>query len=154
MTNPPSHPGAPAVALIVRRTIRASAARVFEAWTRPEHLRRWWGPAGVQCTAAEVDLRVGGGYRIANRLPSGDVVWISGVFEQVEPPRLLVYTWQTAASASGSERVTVRFRDAGDGTEVVVVHARIPDAPTRDGHEAGWQGCFDGLEALFETPSG
>jgi len=55
--------------LVVRRTIGASPERVFDAWTKPERLRLWWGPRGVTCTAAEVDLRVGGRYRIANQFP-------------------------------------------------------------------------------------
>src|SRR5262249_11866527 len=59
------------VALVVRRTIRAPVERVFDAWTRPEHLRRWWGPKPVRCTEAEVDLRRGGRYRIANQHPDG-----------------------------------------------------------------------------------
>jgi uncharacterized protein YndB with AHSA1/START domain len=78
--------------LVVRRTIGASPERVFDAWTKPERLRLWWGPRDVTCTAAEVDLRVGGRYRIANQFPDGRVVWISGQFECIEPPRLLVYS--------------------------------------------------------------
>ncbi len=45
-----------------------------------------WGPPEVSCAGADVDLRVGGGYRIANRLPNGDTVWIAGQFEHIDPP--------------------------------------------------------------------
>jgi uncharacterized protein YndB with AHSA1/START domain len=62
------------VALIARRTIRASVERVFEAWTQPELLRAWWGPRPVTCSGADVDLRVGGKYRIVNALPDGSSV--------------------------------------------------------------------------------
>lgn len=54
-------------ALVVRRMIRATLDRLFAFWTEPEHLVRWWGPDGVSCPTAEVDLRPGGRYRIANR---------------------------------------------------------------------------------------
>src|SRR5262249_36942533 len=47
------------IVLVVRRTIRASAERIFDAWTRPEHLLVWWGPRPVTCSGADVDLRVG-----------------------------------------------------------------------------------------------
>lgn len=69
------------VTLVVRRTIHASAERLFEAWTQPICLKEWWGPDNVRCVDAEVDLRVGGGYRIANQFPDGKLVWIVGEFE-------------------------------------------------------------------------
>jgi uncharacterized protein YndB with AHSA1/START domain len=78
--------------LVVRRRIHATPEKLFAAWTQPEHLVRWWGPQGVACPAAEIDLRVGGAYRLANRFPDGTVVWIAGVFELIEPPHRLMYT--------------------------------------------------------------
>ena len=140
------------IALVVRRTIKASVARVFEAWTQPEHLRRWWGPRPVTCSAAEIDVRVGGAYRIGNELPDGRVLWISGTFEVVEPPRRLVYTWEIENPGSPSperSRVTVRFEPLAGSTEVIVVHERIDTEETRLDHEKGWNGCLENLEALF-----
>jgi uncharacterized protein YndB with AHSA1/START domain len=140
------------VALVVRRTIRASAARVFEAWTEPESLRRWWGPRPVTCCEASVDLRVGGEYRIGNLLPDGNVVWISGSFEMVDPPHRLVYTWHVEGKERPTgerSRVTVRFEPQGDATEVIVVHERIESEEVRVDHEKGWIGCLDGLARLF-----
>ena len=85
--------GADATRLMIRRTIRASPERLFVAWTQPQQLMQWWGPTGVVCVAAEVDLRVGGQYRIGNRLPSNEVVWIEGEFELINRPSELRYTW-------------------------------------------------------------
>lgn len=136
--------------LEVRRTIQASAERLFAAWTQREHLKRWWGPGTVTCVDAEIDLRVGGAYRIANQFPDGRILWIAGEFEVVDPPKLLVYTWR-AGEAAVSERVTVRFEPRGDATEVVVEHERIPDAATRELHEAGWSGCLEALEEYLVT---
>jgi uncharacterized protein YndB with AHSA1/START domain len=140
----------PDLTLVVRRTIRAPVARVFAAWTTPELLLKWWGPANVACNAAEVDLRVGGKLRLHNQFPDGTVVVITGEFEIVEPPRRLVYTWRFGDSAT-SERVTVRFDPAPVGTEVTVTHQRITTDAGRDGREAGWEGCLDGLAALLEA---
>lgn len=139
------------VALVVRRTIRAPAQRVFDAWTKPEHLLKWWGPRPVRCSAAEVDLRVGGHYRIANQFPDGKVLWISGEFEVVKPPDKLVYSWRVESGAPSTERVTVRFEPRDGATEVIVVHERIASAAVRATHEQGWLGCFDGLEAFLEA---
>lgn len=136
--------------LVVRRMIRATPERLFAAWTRPDQLVRWWGPADVECSGAEVDLRVGGRYRIGNRFPDGKEVWIAGEFEEVSPPRRLVYTWAIGEPPPVPERVTVRFEPRGERTEVIVVHERILDEAARDGHIRGWDGCLDGLAAMFE----
>jgi uncharacterized protein YndB with AHSA1/START domain len=140
------------VVLVVRRTIRAPVARVFDAWIRPELLRRWWGPRPVTCSDAEVDLRVGGAYRIANLLPDGSVLWISGHFEIVEPPHRLVYTWHVEGKETpdaARSRVTVRFESRDGGTEVIVVHERIDTEETRADHEKGWRGCLENLASLW-----
>jgi uncharacterized protein YndB with AHSA1/START domain len=136
--------------LVVRRTIRATAQQLFEAWTQPEHLIKWWGPRPVICVDAQIDLRPGGTYRIANQLPDGTVLWISGEFEIIEPNRKLVYSWRAGAETSGVERVTVQFEQRGNSTEVIVIHERIPDRTTRDRHQDGWDGCLTGLAAYFE----
>jgi uncharacterized protein YndB with AHSA1/START domain len=135
-----------AATLVVRRRIAASAAELFAAWTQPERLRLWWGPPGAVCTAAEVDLRVGGRYRIANRFADGTILWITGVFEEIEPPSRLAYTWRLESRAAQPERVSVQFVPLPDGTtEVIVTHERIADESARAGHERGWQGCLEGL---------
>ncbi len=133
--------------LRTQRRIAASPERLFDAWTDPEQLVRWWGPKGVSCPAASVDLRVGGTYRIENLLPDGATVVIEGEFVAVERPRRLVYTWRVRPGPSVEERVTVAFEAVGDETDVVITHEKIPDQPTRDDHAMGWNGCFDGLVA-------
>jgi uncharacterized protein YndB with AHSA1/START domain len=137
------------IVLVVRRTIRASAERIFAAWTQPEQLCAWWGPRPVTCRDADVDLRVGGRYRILNVLPDGTTLAIEGAFEHIDPPHKLVYTWRMGQELVESSRVTVRFEPRGDATEVIVVHEQIPTPAVRDSHEQGWQGCLDGLERHF-----
>ena len=137
--------------LVVRRTIRASAERLFAAWTEPSQLKSWWGPGGVRCIGAEVDLRVGGSYRIGNQLPDGSIVWIRGEFETIERPRKLVFSWHLEGEKSAPERVTVQFESAGDATEVIVTHERIASQELRERHEQGWIGCLQGLSRYAEA---
>jgi len=139
------------VTLVVRKTIRASAERLFTAWTDPAQLKLWWGPRGVRCTGAEVDLRIGGRYRIANQFPDGRILWITGEYQSIEPPRKLVYTWRLEAQADNSERVTVQFEPHGDLTEVIVTHELISNETLRDRHEQGWIGCLEGLARYLEA---
>jgi glutathione S-transferase len=136
------------IVLVVRRTIRTTAERLFQAWTQPEQLRAWWGPRPVTCSRADVDLRVGGRYRIDNALPDGNTVTIEGEFRAIEPPHRLVYTWRMGAGPEAEESlVTVRFEARGEATEVVVVHEQLASEAVRDSHAQGWDGCLDGLEA-------
>jgi uncharacterized protein YndB with AHSA1/START domain len=138
------------VTLVVRKTIRANAERLFAAWTIPAQLKLWWGPQGVKCIEAQVDLRSGGQYRIANQLPDGNVLWITGEFEVIEAPRKLVYTWRIEPETESSERVTVQFEESGNDTEVIVTHERISSEELRKMHEQGWFGCLAGLAKFVE----
>jgi uncharacterized protein YndB with AHSA1/START domain len=138
--------------LIARRLIQAPAARLFEAWTTPAELVRWWGPQGVECTSASIDLRVGGAYRIEHRFPDGRLLWIAGQFEVVDRPRLLVYSWRVEPGGGGLERVSVAFEPHGTGTEVIVTHEQVPDEDTRRSHDRGWRDCLAGLDVYVAVP--
>ena len=131
--------------LVIRRLIPASAKFLFQAWTEAPRLKEWWGPTGVRCVEAHIDLRVGGIYRIGNQFPDGAIVWITGEYELVTPPRKLIYTWRLEDSATPAERVTVEFQSRTECTEVIVTHEQIACASLRKQHEAGWLGCLDGL---------
>jgi uncharacterized protein YndB with AHSA1/START domain len=133
--------------LVVRRVVKAPIDRVWRAWTRAESVAKWWGPAPVCCSGAEIDLCVGGRYRIGNRLPDGREIVIEGAFEVVDPPRRLVYSWIVDGGAE--ERVTVRFEERGGDTEIVIAHEKIANETVRTGHERGWDGCLDGLERFL-----
>ena len=140
-----SQPAGDSVTLEMRKTINATPERLFAAWTDPKQLIAWWGPVGVTCIGPEVDLRVGGRYRIGNRLPDGKELWIVGTFEAIDRPRLLTYSWLIEGAPGDAERVTVRFEARGKATEVVVTHEKIPNPALRDQHAYGWTGCLDGL---------
>src|SRR3954464_7200682 len=107
----------------------ASRERVFDAWTDPELLRRWWAAGETWDTPlAEVDLRPGGRYRLSMHDPdSGNVHTVGGEYTEVTRPDRLVYTWAwEGESDSGESLVTVEFVAAGGGTEVVLTHTGLP----------------------------
>jgi uncharacterized protein YndB with AHSA1/START domain len=139
--------------LVTRRLIPAAPERLFEAWTSPEHLRRWWGPPGGRCTRAAVDPVAGGRYQLDNELADGSTVIISGRFTLVDRPRQLAYTWRVEPGPGHFELVTVTFAAAGAGTEVTVEHVQIHDERSRDEHAAGWAACLDRL-AAWAGPGG
>ena len=137
--------------LTVTRTIKASADRVFDAWTQPEHMKRWAAPEGVEVQEAQVDLTVGGRYHIRMLSNEGVEHNAVGIYREVTRPTRLVYTWSWEEKDHdvGETLVTVEFNAQGDSTEVVVLHEGFPAAEARDGHEQGWTSCLSQLAELF-----
>lgn len=139
--------GATGLRLVTSRLIPAEPERLFEAWTSPAHLCRWWGPPGGHCVSAIVELRVGGRYQLDNTLADGSTVIISGQFTVVDAPRKLAYTWQVRPGPDRSELVTVTFAARDAGTKITVEHVQIHDEHSKAEHAAGWTACLDRLAA-------
>jgi uncharacterized protein YndB with AHSA1/START domain len=143
---------APTLTLTVSRTFNASRERVYAAWTDPAQFQRWWGPPGTAIPSIEMDVRVGGSYRVAMVPPGMDVVYVKGTYREVVQLERLVYTWEWEGNPmEGRETlVTVEFRDLGAQTEVTITHEGFPDEYEVQLHADGWNGCFEGLDALLE----
>ena len=137
-----------ATTLEIRRVIPAARERVFDAWTQAKELDRWSAPSPMT-PRAEVDLRVGGRYRIVMRGPDGVERSVGGVYRVIERPSKLVYTWKWEESPMADSIVTVEFHDRGRETEVILRHEGLTDADSRGRHEHGWNGCFDNLVELM-----
>jgi uncharacterized protein YndB with AHSA1/START domain len=144
------------VALRLSRRFAAPRDRVFDAWTNPAVLRKWWAaqPA-FEPAGAEVDLREGGRYRLSMRdTGSGAVHTVVGEYTEVNRPERLAYTWSWEGGPSEMEGrdatlVVVEFVEDGDGTEVVLTHSGFADEQIRGMHEQGWNGCLDSLERVL-----
>jgi|SRR5579863_8040554 len=134
------------------RVVNAPSERVFAAWTKPEALKRWWGPPGFTTPSAEVDLRIGGAYKLAMKSPDGETHVVFGTFIEIEAPKKLAYTWaweEDDGAPSHESVVTVEFKPKGATTEIVLTHERLANAESRDKHIDGWNGCFDHLEQVL-----
>ena len=141
--------------LSLSRTFAAPRERVFKAWTDPAELMRWYAPSNEFTTPiAEVDLRVGGRYRIQMKGPDGEAHTIVGTYREVIAPEKLVFSfaWEGGVGCGGSDSipvgetlVTLVFRARGTSTEVTLTHEGFPDSVTRDRHNQGWTGCLDSL---------
>lgn len=135
----------------VRRLFRAPRERVFDAWTRPALIERWNARSGLVVPVAEVDLRVGGRYRLHLRSPDGALHRIAGVYRIVERPARLVYSWIPESDAVRSESVvSVEFHECADGTEVRLRHEQLPNANSQRRHAAGWEACLAQLERVLQ----
>ena len=137
--------------LRLRRTFAAPRARVFAALTRPEDLRRWFGPTeGYAAPVVEVDLRPGGAYRIELRSPEGSVYRLTGTYREIRAPERLVYTWRWEGEGDiGETLVTIDLRDAAGGTELSITQEPFPTEKSRDEHAGGWTGSLARMEKIL-----
>lgn len=144
--------------LVFSRTLRAPPDVVFEAWTQPEHLRRWWAPAsrGVTLVTCDVDLRPGGAYRWVIGRGDTERYAFSGKYIEITPPSRLVYT-QSFEPMPGEAVVTVTFTEKG-GQTLLHAHELYPskealDAAVSSGMEDGARETLDLLDDLVATLS-
>ena len=133
-------------ALRLVRTVTASPERVFEAWTTSEQMKRWTCPDPTASVDVEIDLRVGGRYSIRMDVEGGPFI-AHGTYQEVDPPRRLVYTWgwKQPHPMKAETVVTVEFEPVEDGTEIRLTHTGFPTGDDREGHEQGWTLCLDRL---------
>ena len=138
----------------LQRRFRARPERVFRAWTLPAALREWWCPTGFVAGDIEIDLRVGGGYRIAMvRTADGGRVAVSGRFHVVEPPHRLVYSWRwEGAFANMPEtHVTLVLAACSEGTLLTLRHEKFTDSALRQQHRSGWMAACDRLDRVVDS---
>lgn len=143
--------------LEVRRVIRASRQRIFEAWTTAEQFQKWFGPPTSSVVHAEANAEEGGNYRIvatACDSGAGDAPVrkssVSGIYLKVVPNSLLRFTWCPEWNPTEESVVTVELRDADGGTEVIIRHEGFVSEDSRDRHEHGWTGTLEKMSGYLE----
>jgi uncharacterized protein YndB with AHSA1/START domain len=134
----------------IERSFAAAPEDVFDAWTNPQVLERWWTVQSSQGSPrCEVDLRVGGRYVLRMRDDSGELHVVGGEYREVDRPRRLVYTWRWEGDGGPHPGhvsiVTVEFRADGDMTTVVLEHSGLASEESRTRHGAGWQTVLERL---------
>lgn len=150
--------------ILIERIFEAPRDLVWQAWTQPEHLMRWWGPKAFTSPACKIDLRVGGTYHTCMLAPNGTEYWSTGTFIEVSPVERLKFTDSFADSegnvVSGAYynmpsdvpmemTVTVELFDMGDKTRMVLTHGLVEDKGMKDAMTASWQQSFDKMEDTF-----
>jgi uncharacterized protein YndB with AHSA1/START domain len=144
--------GAPSLTYV--RRIRATPAKVWNAFVDPRELVHWWGPDAGPTLSAETDVRVGGAFKIAFRTMDGERYENQGEYLELDPPRHLVMSWWFSATPGVRSRVTVSIEPIDDGVEVTVKHDGFSDEGMRITHEKGWAGALDKMAARVEGATG
>jgi uncharacterized protein YndB with AHSA1/START domain len=133
--------------LVVTRTINGPARIVFEAWTRPELFRQWWVPKsmGMSLLSCEMDVRVGGKYRLVFAHEASESMAFFGTYLEVVPPSRLV--WTNEEGGDSGQVTTVTFEERGGKTRLTM-HDLYPSKEALDGAIAS--GSTGGMEETFE----
>jgi uncharacterized protein YndB with AHSA1/START domain len=141
----------------IRRTFDAPAKEVFEAWTNPIHVKKWWAPRtlGLAVVACDADVRVGGSYRYVVRTSTGDDFAFSGAYTDVVRPSRLVYTQVfESRNAVGASVITVTFTETNGRTEVVSHEVHPSKSALEEmlasGMEQGVRVTMDQLEEVLD----
>jgi uncharacterized protein YndB with AHSA1/START domain len=144
------------LSFVTTRHFDAPARLLFEAWSRPEYLRRWFGPVGWPLTLCEVDFRVGGRFRFAMTGPDGrQNTPFGGEYLEITPGRRIVY--DNGFEAPGAEKmiVTVSFEETS-GRTLLTMHTLFASMSMKAMHlGAGFEwGVGSGLDQLAEMVAG
>lgn len=137
--------------LEIRRTFDAELDAAWAAWTDPETVAKWFAPGPLNAQVHEYDVREGGSFEVDMVDPDGNVHKATGTFRTVQPKKKLVLTWRWKAEGTWGERtlVTVTFRPIDGGTEITLVHEKLPDAESVKSHTEGWTGVFEKLAGVL-----
>ncbi|MBI3886509.1 MAG: SRPBCC domain-containing protein [Opitutae bacterium] len=153
---------------VISRVCPAPRARVWQAWTDPEHLRRW-GPSGVTLSHARMDFRPGGNLHCCMTPADGSATWGQWAIREIDAPRRLVFVHSFSDEAGGLTRhpgnaswpreilSTVTFAAASDQTLVTIrwlplnatAEERRTFAESRNAMNDGWSGSLDQLTACL-----
>lgn len=144
--------------IVIERTFNGPARIVFDAWTRPELVKRWWAPRslGVSVVSIDADVRVGGGYRYVLLPAGGDEFAFSGTYTEITPHSRLVYTQVFEPMRDAGEMVITVTFDERDGTTRMVSREVYPSREARDaalesGMEHGMRETMDQLDELVAS---
>lgn len=133
--------------VVVKRIIKAGRDEVFEAFTNPEIMKKWF--FGVEDWSVEVSntLEIGGKYILNMVATDGKEYKHTGEYKVIAPPEKLVFTWNS--DFARNTVVTVNFSQVAEGTEITLTHEFLPTDEARKSHTKGWAVCLNNLEKLF-----
>jgi uncharacterized protein YndB with AHSA1/START domain len=149
MTNPTTAERTSERELVITRLFNAPPRVVFDAWTKPELVKRWWAPKsmGKSLITCDIDLRAGGSYRYEFGQGTSVAMAFFGKYLEVTPPSRLV--WTNEESDSGS--VTTLTLEERDGKTLLVMHELYPSKEALDATMAGFgDGMAETLGQLDE----
>ncbi|MCP5072533.1 MAG: SRPBCC domain-containing protein [Rhodobacteraceae bacterium] len=138
--------------LTMTREFGVDPATVYAFVTRTEHLKKWWGPEGMELPECEIDFSQTGDWFSVMQSPEGNRFKVSGRVVNVDPPNSVEFTWgwhDNNGDRGHESRVRFDVRDNGKGGSVfTLTHSELADDESRDNHNMGWTSSLRKLAAL------
>jgi uncharacterized protein YndB with AHSA1/START domain len=137
--------------VVVERTLEASTERVFDAFTNPNALVKWWGMKESQVIHCEADAVVGGKWRIGTRNQAGYEYWVQGFYREVLRPQRLVFTWiwEPITPSTTEMLVTISMQGDEQQTYLRICHEGLISDRACTLHTQGWSDSLDALTQLI-----
>ena len=136
--------------LTINRNFKAPKQAVYDAWTNEEALTSWFAPTSEMKTVVhEMELKIGGKYRISMIEPDGATHVIHGEYVALNPYDQLVFTWEWESDEEEvNSLVTIDLKENNGTTDMVLLHEKLASQESVDLHNEGWMGCVAQLEAF------
>ncbi len=150
--------------IVIERIFDAPLALVWQAWTDPHHLMRWWGPENFTSPSCQIDLRVGGKFLFCMQSPDEQKYYTTGMYQEVIPHERLVFT-ESFADEQGNVvpssyygmgddmplamLATLVFEEVAGKTKMTLTYVGMPAGENGDMAAMGWEQSFDKLAATL-----
>ncbi|OUR80369.1 hypothetical protein A9Q83_01330 [Alphaproteobacteria bacterium 46_93_T64] len=142
--------------IVVEGYFPASPERVFNAWTDPDIIIKWFGTAPNSLHSAKIDLHLGGVWEFIKSKDDAKTIGFEGQYQEIKPGEQLIYSWchvithaDGERDASPYSRVEVNFKAKGKGTYVQLIHSAVRSEDARLGIGGGWNASFGSLLDVF-----
>lgn len=136
----------------IKRLFPVEKAKLFDLLTTAKHMERWFSPApGIKLRIAVHEPRVGCTYEFHYHQPDGSIHQVVGEYCALDPHDLIAFTWgwkEPDPHAGINTLVTMTLREQGEGTELTVLHEKLPAGEMANRHREGWAGTLDRLTTL------
>ena len=134
--------------LVIKRHFKATPEQVFEAWTNPQLLVKWWGPQGVTTPVVELDVREGGNWTTTMHSDEMGHREVSGTYVTLVPPHRLVLTWGWSDEGKrGHETIVeILLEASNNGTAMTLTQKEFETAQSCSRHNMGWDSSFIKLD--------
>lgn len=141
--------------LIIKRVFKCSKRTLFDAWSRPELMSRWFfaASAKVKDSLIENEFRVGGPWSVTMYFEGGDEAKLNGQYLEIHRYYKIIFSWNSSISQDG--RVELLIKELSPNrSELTLTHSNFVSEENRQMHNHGWEACLANLEIFAKEPSG
>jgi uncharacterized protein YndB with AHSA1/START domain len=146
----------PVAVVDLTHIIKHPIEHVYNAWTDQEKMSKWFCIHENKILEMQLDVQVGGDYRITMQTPKGDIITVAGQYTEVDPAKKLAFTWKWdwQPEDAPATHVTLTFNEHSLGTELRILHKGFADETIRGLHREGWSDALFSVETFLSNLRG